>query len=73
MCLEMVGSRWRAILAVGLMEGGWVLGQYQIVIVIAMSVTLPSPGYLSLAGIAYAIPDAFYLQIVVALGILPFR
>ena len=71
MCLEMVGSRWRAILAVGLMEGGWVLGQYQIVIV--MSVTLPCPGYLSLAGIAYAIPDAFYLQIVVALGILPFR
>ena len=36
-------------------------------------VTLPCPGYLSLAGIAYAIPDAFYLQIVVALGILPFR
>lgn len=29
-------------------------------------------GYLSLAGIAYAIPDAFYLQLVVALGILPF-
>ena len=71
MCLEMVGSRWRAILAVGLMEGGWVLGQYQIVITV--SVTLPWPGYLSLAGIAYAIPDAFYLQIVVALGILPFR
>ena len=71
MCLEMVGSRWRAILAVGLMEGGWVLGQYQMVKV--MTVTLPCPGYLSLAGIAYAIPDAFYLQIVVALGILPFR
>ena len=71
MCLEMVGSRWRAILAVGLMEGGWVLGQYQIVITVI--VTLACPGYLSLAGIAYAIPDAFYLQIVVALGILPFR
>ena len=35
--------------------------------------TLLCTGYLSLAGIAYAIPDAFYLQIVVALGILPFR
>ena len=29
-------------------------------------------GYLSLAGIAYAIPNAFYLQIVVAVGILMF-
>ena len=29
-------------------------------------------GYLSLAGIAYAIPNAFYLQIFVAVGILPF-
>ena len=31
----------------------------------------PAAGYLSLAGIAYAIPNAFYLQLFVALGILP--
>ena len=53
-------------------DGGG-LGAGSVADVKVMTMTLPCPGYLSLAGIAYAIPDAFYLQIVVALGILPFR
>ena len=37
MCLEMVGSKWRAIICVGLIEGGWTLGNENIRVLTVVS------------------------------------